>query len=41
MATKLLRELKKRGDRFTKDHEIACIERVILVVSVPTEVSSI
>ena len=41
MSTKLLRDLMKRGESFTKDHEIACIEPVILVVFVPTEVSSI
>ena len=41
MATKLLRELMKRRESFTKDHEIAYIEPVILAVSVPTEVSSI
>ena len=41
MTTRLLRELIKRGESFTKDHEIAYIGPVILIVSVLTEVSRI
>lgn len=41
MNAKLLRNLTKREESFTKDHETVYIESVILVASVSTEVSSI
>jgi acyl-CoA synthetase (AMP-forming)/AMP-acid ligase II len=41
VTTRLLRELMRLGLSCTRDHEIAYIEPVILVDSVPTEVSSV